>query len=104
MASAQIQCWPLTHMITTVHKLGKEYANVDELSRLTLPNRPSNIAMPTVTYVFSLKSSCIRHATSELWQKRAVQTLKEGFKAYLQSFWKLRSCRSEFSLKIKHSF
>ena len=75
MASARIQSWALTlsaYIYTIGYKPGAAHANADGLSRLPLPDQPSEIPLPgeTVMLFETLDCTPLRAAKIREWVDR----------------------------------
>ena len=75
LASARLQCWALilsAYQYRIVHKPGKENANADVLSRLPLPECPSEVPLPgeTVLLLETLEASPINAKQIAEWTEK----------------------------------
>ena len=75
MASSRIQRWALTlgaYSFSVIHRPGKEISNADGLSRLPLPDLPTNVPQPqdTVLLLESIQTSLVTAAQIKKWTAR----------------------------------
>ena len=75
MASSRIQRWALTlgaYSFSVTHRPGKENSNADGLSRLPLPDLPTNVPPPqdTVLLLESIQTSLVTAAQIKKWTAR----------------------------------